>query len=118
MEIIKKLSMVMVVLVCLGVGTAMAQVSSPSSTQQQGDRVTITRQDLPMAAQHVLDSSAYKGWTISNFYRTNTKSMDASGTTKQGYEVVLKKDANSPAQTLRFDENGKLRKDDDQDDQD
>lgn len=62
----------------------------------QEDKVKIKMEELPQAARKTLSGDAYKGWTVSDVFKT--KAGD--------YEVQLKKaDA---TQVLKFDKAGKV----------
>jgi len=76
-----------------------ASISSFSGDDyvQKDERTKIKKEELPQTARNVLASDAFKGWTISEVYKTKTGE----------YEVEMKN--GSKSQTIKFDKDGKAK---------
>ena len=72
----------------------LAASSSPQSIQ--GDKVKISKENLPEATKKILAGDVFKGWEVATAYKV-----------KEEYEVELKKDKTT--QTVKFDKEGKLK---------
>lgn len=70
---------------------------STTVTDQKDDRVKIKKEELPQAALKTLEGDAFKGWSVTNSYKTKTGE----------YEVDLKKGDNT--QTITFNKDGTVK---------
>ncbi|GHN02214.1 hypothetical protein WSM22_37030 [Cytophagales bacterium WSM2-2] len=73
------------------------EIALATPSKKQDEKTKIKKEDLPEAAQKVLEGDAFKGWTIENAYKLSNGE----------FEVELKKGTTS--QTVKFDKDGKVK---------
>jgi hypothetical protein len=99
----------LLVIILLTIGNVMmshGQTATPDKTKQTG-KEKIKKENLPAAAIRLLDSDAFKGWTITQVYREKVKDDKGKETADYQYDVEVKKD--TLLQTLKFDKDGNAR---------
>jgi hypothetical protein len=107
----KTLRLLVVTTLFITVVTSMTNAQSAKDADQSGpgktaqsEREKIKKEQLPAAAVTLLESSAFKGWTVVQAYRIKVKGSQNKEKPEYEYEVEVKKD--NLVQVLKFDKDG------------